>query len=216
MKLKYYLRGLGIGVIVTALLMGIALSGRKETLTDDEIRQRALELGMSDDTAVLSDALLPEGEAAANNQEDIEAEPEEAKQEVSEPEVPEPETVQPEPEAAGEEPDESETAGKEEPDESEEAEAEKNKPKDADETSSEAQPDETGTITAGESITITVDSGDGSKTVANKLQEAGVIADATAFDLYLCQNGYDKRIAAGTHEIKAGATEAEIAEALTR
>lgn len=205
MKLKYYLRGLGIGVIVTALLMGIALSGRKETLTDDEIRQRALELGMSDDTAVLSDALLPEGEAAANNQEDIEAEPEEAKQEVSEPEVPEPETVQPG----------SETA-EEEPDESEEAEAEKNKPKDADEASSEAQPDETGTITAGESITITVDSGDGSKTVANKLQEAGVIADATAFDLYLCQNGYDKRIAAGTHEIKAGATEAEIAEALTR
>lgn len=198
MKLKYYLRGLGIGVIVTALLMGIALSGRKETLTDDEIRQRALELGMSDDTAVLSDALLPEGEAAANNQEDIEAEPEEAKQEVSEPEVPEPEV-------AGEEPDESE-----------EAEAEKNKPKDADEASSEAQPDETGTITAGESITITVNSGDGSKTVANKLQEAGVIADATAFDLYLCQNGYDKRIAAGTHEIKAGATEAEIAEALTR
>lgn len=198
MKLKYYLRGLGIGVIVTALLMGIALSGRKETLTDDEIRQRALELGMSDDTAVLSDTLLPEGEAAANNQEDIEAEPEEAKQEVSEPEVPEPEV-------AGEEPDESE-----------EAEAEKNKPKDADEASSEAQPDETGTITAGESITITVNSGDGSKTVANKLQEAGVIADATAFDLYLCQNGYDKRIAAGTHEIKAGATEAEIAEALTR
>lgn len=198
MKLKYYLRGLGIGVIVTALLMGIALSGRKETLTDDEIRQRALELGMSDDTAVLSDTLLPEGEATANNQEDIEAEPEEAKQEVSEPEVPEPEV-------AGEEPDESE-----------EAEAEENKPKDADEASSEAQPDETGTITAGESITITVDSGDGSKTVANKLQEAGVIADATAFDLYLCQNGYDKRIAAGTHEIKAGATEAEIAEALTR
>lgn len=198
MKLKYYLRGLGIGVIVTALLMGIALSGRKETLTDDEIRQRALELGMSDDTAVLSDALLPESEAAANNQEDMEAEPEEGKQEVSESEVPEPE-------AAGEEPDESE-----------EAEAEKNKPKDADKASSEAQPDETGTITTGEIITITVNSGDGSKTVANKLQEAGVIADATAFDLYLCQNGYDKRIAAGTHEIKAGATEAEIAEALTR
>lgn len=205
MKLKYYLRGLGIGVIVTALLMGIALSGRKETLTDDEIRQRALELGMSDDTAVLSDALLPESEAAANNQEDMEAEPEEGKQEVSESEVPEPETVQPESGAA-----------EEEPDESEEAEAEKNKPKDADKASSEAQPDETGTITTGEIITITVNSGDGSKTVANKLQEAGVIADATAFDLYLCQNGYDKRIAAGTHEIKAGATEAEIAEALTR
>lgn len=205
MKLKYYLRGLGIGVIVTALLMGIALSGRKETLSDDEIRQRALELGMSDDTVVLSDVLLQGKEDAVENQENIEAEPEEEKQEVSEPETTEEETVQPGSETAEEEPDESEAAA-----------AEENEPENADKASSEEQSDETETITPGKNITITVNSGDGSKTVANKLQEAGIIADASAFDLYLCQNGYDKRIAAGKHEIKAGATEAEIAEALTR
>lgn len=47
MKLKYYLRGLGVGVICTAIVMGIALSGnKKETLTDAEIIERARLLGM--------------------------------------------------------------------------------------------------------------------------------------------------------------------------
>ena len=47
MKLKYYLRGLGVGVICTAIIMGIALSGnKKETLTDAEIIERARLLGM--------------------------------------------------------------------------------------------------------------------------------------------------------------------------
>lgn len=47
MKLKYYLRGLGIGIICTAIIMGIALSGnKKETMTDTEIIERARLLGM--------------------------------------------------------------------------------------------------------------------------------------------------------------------------
>ena len=45
MKLRYYLRGLGIGVIVTALIMGVALKDDK-SLSDAEIRARAAELGM--------------------------------------------------------------------------------------------------------------------------------------------------------------------------
>ena len=47
MKLKYYLRGLGVGIICTAIIMGIALSGKgKERLTEDEIIERARLLGM--------------------------------------------------------------------------------------------------------------------------------------------------------------------------
>ena len=52
MKLKYYLRGLGIGMAVTALILGISFSGRQgqeaQTLTDEQIRERASELGMVD------------------------------------------------------------------------------------------------------------------------------------------------------------------------
>ncbi|MCR4761947.1 MAG: hypothetical protein K5696_00305 [Lachnospiraceae bacterium] len=54
MKLKYYLRGMGIGMILTAIIMGIALHGRSNELSDAEIMARARELGMIDST-VLSD-----------------------------------------------------------------------------------------------------------------------------------------------------------------
>ncbi|RKM57223.1 hypothetical protein D6853_04190 [Butyrivibrio sp. X503] len=46
MKLKYYLRGIGIGVILTALIMGFALGGRKATISDAEVIERAKKLGM--------------------------------------------------------------------------------------------------------------------------------------------------------------------------
>ena len=52
MGLRLYLRGLGIGVIVTALLMGYSLGGKKE-LSDAEIRSRAEALGMVEESKVL-------------------------------------------------------------------------------------------------------------------------------------------------------------------
>mgnify|MGYP000473106466 CR=1 FL=1 len=60
MKLKYYLRGLGIGMIVTALILGISFSSRQEqaqTMTDDQIRERAAELGMVDSSELTLAAL---------------------------------------------------------------------------------------------------------------------------------------------------------------
>ena len=50
MNLKYYLRGLGIGIVMTAIIMGIASPAKKETLTDKAIAEKAEELGMYDDT----------------------------------------------------------------------------------------------------------------------------------------------------------------------
>ena len=46
MKLKYYLRGMGIGVILTAIIMGFALGGRTKPISDAEIIERAKNLGM--------------------------------------------------------------------------------------------------------------------------------------------------------------------------
>ncbi|MCR5526814.1 MAG: hypothetical protein K6F39_05460 [Lachnospiraceae bacterium] len=55
MKLKYYLRGLGIGIVVTAIVMGISLGSKGgKNLTDDEIISRAKELGMTESNEVLS------------------------------------------------------------------------------------------------------------------------------------------------------------------
>ena len=46
MKLKYYLRGMGIGIILTAIVMGFALGGRKATLSNAQIIERAKALGI--------------------------------------------------------------------------------------------------------------------------------------------------------------------------
>lgn len=55
MDLRYYLRGLGIGIIVTAVIMGIISRGKQEPLDNEEIKARAQELGMVEGAGVLSD-----------------------------------------------------------------------------------------------------------------------------------------------------------------
>ncbi len=68
MKLKYYLRGMGIGIILTAIVMGFALGGRKATMSDAEIIQRAKALGMIDgDIGVLLDSQDQEGEETTDD-----------------------------------------------------------------------------------------------------------------------------------------------------
>lgn len=66
MKLKYYLRGMGAGMIFAALIMGVALGGRTETLSDSEIIERAKELGM-----VEGDKLLLSDYATSNQSGDV-------------------------------------------------------------------------------------------------------------------------------------------------
>ena len=66
------------------------------------------------------------------------------------------------------------------------------------------------------SVTIQVVRGDSSVSVSKALAEAGLVENATAFDRYLCNNGYDKRISIGTYEIVMGTTEEEIARIITR
>ena len=60
MKLKYYLRGMGIGIILTAIVMGFALGGRRGTLSDAEIIKRAKALGMVEQSSGTLSASLKE------------------------------------------------------------------------------------------------------------------------------------------------------------
>lgn len=46
MKLKYYLRGIGIGMIVTTLLLAFSFSNREAEISDEEVMERAAALGM--------------------------------------------------------------------------------------------------------------------------------------------------------------------------
>lgn len=46
MKLKYYLRGMGIGIIVTTIILAISFSHREVEISDEEVMARASSLGM--------------------------------------------------------------------------------------------------------------------------------------------------------------------------
>ena len=69
MKLKYYLRGLGIGIIITTLVLMIASSGHKTELTDAEIIARAEALGM-----IMKEDLLFSNSESHKDYEDVTSE----------------------------------------------------------------------------------------------------------------------------------------------
>ena len=203
MKLKYYLRGLGIGILVTTVILSLAGVGRKN-MTDEEVVKRAKELGMVEST-LLSD--LPD---QTKTDEVRPTEPEISLQpETSEPEAgPESEESASTPETP-EAPEETPVAPEETP------EAPKETPVAPEETPvspEDGNPD----IPAGETVTLVIGRGESSTTVSKNLKRAGIVEDAAAFDRFLCNNGYDKKIITGTYEIPYGASEEEIAKIITR
>lgn len=223
MNLKYYLRGLGIGIIVTAIIMGIAGGGRKEELSNEEIKERARALGMIEESTVLADA-------AANLQSELnKTEANEETPEATPTKMPEP-TAEPAPTATQKPTPSATVLPSPSPLKTSEPTAaptpEMNgQPTTAPEPSPVSEPTAVPTaepVQAGSgeqnagTITIQVNSGDGSLTVSRKLEEAGLVASATDFDLYLCQNGYDKRLNVGTFEIPAGAGQEQIAKIIAR
>lgn len=190
MKLKYYLRGLGIGMIVTALILGISFSNRQDQtsqiMTDDQIRERAAELGMVDSSELTLAALqnsekqptegTPEETTQTQEQNNIEAEPETTQESEA--------TTEPEP---------KKTAGPE----------------------TTAEPEVTEAPQRTQTASITIQRGDDSGSASRRLYEAGLVENAKAFDNYLCNNGYSRSINPGTYEIAPGTSEEEIAKIIT-
>ena len=69
MKLKYYLRGLGIGIAVTALVLSVSEKQTADVMTDEQIRARATELGMVE-RGLLSDILQDSTENQSQTEEE--------------------------------------------------------------------------------------------------------------------------------------------------
>ena len=201
MKLKYYLRGLGIGMAVTALILGISFSGRQgqeaQTLTDEQIRERASELGMVDSSELTLAALQNSAQP----------------QTTMEPEVTEESETMTEPEATAELETATEPKAPAEPEMT-------TKPETTAEPEMTTKPEATEEpelITAPEQsqTTITIKKGSDSGSVSRVLYEAGLVENAKAFDNYLCNNGYSRSINPGIYEIAPGTSEEEIAKIIT-
>lgn len=206
MKLKYYLRGLGIGLMVTTTICMLGGAG-KAVITDDEVIARAEQLGMIQNP-VLSQ--LPQPGSESN-----EVEKDKEKNEMNDLEKPsEEDTLQkPSEEDAPEDPSEEDAPEDTSEEDVPEEPSEEDVLQESSEEESESDP-ETSEESTNEYITITIVSGDSSVSVSRKVFEAGLVKSASEFDSFLCANGYDRILSVGEHRVKAGASMKEIAEAL--
>ena len=211
MKRKYYMRGLGVGILVTAILCAIALPKNTEPMTDAEVIARAKELGYEkSEGGVTADDIskIKENEKLTGTP-GVTGTPEGTPSVTEEPENTPAPTSTPEPTKAPPNP----------PDKPD-------KP-DAPATPTpviDKKPTETpkGTATPSGNVssekktfTITVERGMTATKVAERLVAAGVISDAQAFISYLRQNNLTDFINIGNFSIPEGASHKEISHILT-
>lgn len=216
MKLKFYLRGIGLGIIV-AVALCISAGMKNDQISDEEIIKRAEALGMVPSSETLDESV---DEAIRDGLETEEMTENDASGDAAAVKVNE--------DIPATEPDETEVN----PDEADNSNFDETPP--AAGSDGAATPKVTPTLTKEvtpaptkepdkdtndtendtEYITVVVERGSGSDTVARKIEAAGLVANASEFDRYLCNNGYDKRISAGNHKIPINAREEEIAKIL--
>lgn len=219
MKLKYYLRGLGIGMAVTALILGISFSGRQgqeaQTLTDEQIRERASELGMVDSSELTLAALQNSAQPQTTMEPEVTEEPKPTTEpeNTTEPEATAELETTTEPKATAEPETTAELEATAEPETMTEPETTA-EPKMTTEPEATEEPELT-TAPEQSQTTITIKKGSDSGSVSRMLYEAGLVENAKAFDNYLCNNGYSRSINPGIYEIAPGTSEEEIAKIIT-
>lgn len=237
MKLKYYLRGIGIGVILTAIIMGFALGGRKATISDAQVIERAKELGMTEGGVLTggtgevenNGATLSSSSGATLDEagkeifEEVDETVALASESVSTVAKEEKETEDKKSKdttASANSSSEAATLVSKEKEDSSSMNASSKENEDASTTGKSETKTEESTAAASsvntEPTTVTIPGGLGSDGVAQVLYNAGVIDNASSFNRYLIDQGKDRIIRSGTKVIPAGATYAEIAAIITR
>ena len=241
MKLRYQMRGLGLGIMVTALLMGVA-SDNKIPLSDAEIKMRALELGMVEsDSLKLSD--IPKIAVGSSGEEDSPSSGAEGTMSEEGGGVTEPgESPENADDAAGggtASGDESGAGGESASgDESGAAGGETESGNGsgasgggtASGNGSAAGESASGNgsgIAGGETsqrnegdasddlVSVVIEGGATSYSVCQQLEQLGLVEDAAGFDEYLCGMGYSRSVLEGTFYIAPGTSQEEIARIIT-
>ncbi len=199
MKLKYFLRGVGVGIIFGALIMLVAyLTSGASKLSDKEIIERAENLGMvmEEDLVIIGTKDDTSTETSDNTEDTSEA------TEVTTEKVDNiTESTSDEDIIQG-----SDVSIEEVVDESINTTTEATSADDTTESANSKY------VTANISVT----SGMTSYEVAMMLQDAGIIDDYLDFDNYLNENGYSTQIRINDYEFNSNMTYEELAEALIK
>ncbi len=196
MKLKYFLRGVGVGVIFGTLIMLVAyLTSGAGKLSDKEIIERAENLGMvMEEDMVITGAKEDTSEEKTDKTENTtESTTTEALIQDSDVSI------------------EGVVDGSINSTTEEQATTEE-KTEEATTETATTESGNTNYVTA----KITVTSGMTSSEVAYMLQEAGIIKDYLDFDEYLNQNGYSTQIRINDYEFNSNMSYKELAEALIK
>lgn len=217
MRLKYFLRGVGIGIIVTTIILTIShISNRR--MSDNEIIDRALELGMS------FSGTQPETTTDAASEAGSESEPtdtEKMDEETTQESASETQSDEKDEVPSGEISDESTTEAK-----VEETTQENTTEASSEETTQEPAIEQTTAVQTTSAVSaetlseevvscsIEVVPGMSSRTVCDMLKQNGIIADAADFDRYLVNTGYDDKIRAGEIWVNSGMSYEELAAVL--
>ncbi len=234
-KTKYYMRGIGVGILVCALILIISRLNTHAEISDEEIISRARALGM-----------IESGEQSlteATGVSDTEIQPSESVQDLSSTEgstepvlTQTPEDIQrdddPLPEASAEPPYPVMTAApspevseppypvmtaapSQEASEPSPSPSAITSPSPSPVPSPSSEPDNDPLLTDLVYVTLTIYSGNSSDTVARRAEELGLVTNSREFDAYLVTNGYANRIRVGSFEIPLGASYEYIAKAIT-
>lgn len=218
MRLKYFLRGVGIGILVTTIIL-TATHASERRMSDSEVIDREIELGMSFSAShsgqqsgteeASSDESSTGQETSGDDvtddlQHDSETETEMGSQSPSE-------TVS-----------ESTSDGEASP--GKESEAVTGMTTQAitetTETTTELTTENNNASSAAGvmnnevTCTINITKGMSSRTVCDMLKQNGIIEDAADFDRYLIKTGYDDKIRVGEVEVNSGMTYEELTASL--
>ena len=209
MKMKYYLRGLGVGLIISSLMFLVDFSFYKPKISDEILKAEAIKRGYTlsekADGTISSDQKKNEEKTSSKKSEKTS----ESKKQTEKKAL----------EKAKQEAKERVEKAEQKIDDANKQVDDAAKPLDdivktLTNTASKVSQQEVKTEKGLKRFVV--NSGDSSWTVSKSLKSKGLIDNDKEFDSYLCSNGYSQRINPGTFNIPDGSSYQDIAKIITR
>lgn len=186
MKFRYYLRGAGVGVLVSTVILMIAFSKYKPQMSADDIIKEAKKLGMV--MSEYKDGYVKDDDMTQSDDEPSVESGDEQNQDGTE-----------------------ENGG-----ENGSGETSQNPNDNGTQSGESSENENGGNSTERTYVVLVIASGDTSEVVSQKLLTLGVIEDKDDFNKWLCiTKGLGSKIICGTFEVPKDATYDEIAEIIT-
>jgi len=209
MKLKYYLRGIGVGILFSTIILSVSFhSTKNKQLSDAEIIQKAEELGMvNKDDVEMGDLVAPSVTPAPDSTSNSTTELAQSQEEV---------TTEEQTAASTPEPTKKPTVTpSKKPVKNQDKEQTSDKT-DTNDNTTKVTPDANKDESKKTFVKFEIAAGMTSEDVANLLKHKGVIEDSKAFNQYLIQNNYTTDINVGKYEVEKFASYEDIAETIVK